>query len=94
MLNRNYRVECYSKDGFVVFMNECEAPCLESAVAIFIHELINIHDYDEDFDTDLAYEIINALHERFTVWYDTQCAEMGPTDKMYDFTILTVHLDS
>lgn len=92
-MKRMYRLEVYSNNGYEVFFNECEADSVESAVEQFARELINIHEYDPDFDDDAAYAILDALRERFTVRFERMCAEMGPTDVEYDFTILSIQLD-
>lgn len=93
-MKRDYSLEVYAKNGYVVFMNECKADSMESAVEQFEQELHNIHEYDPDFDEELAQEICVALHDRFTVSFSRHTSEVGPIDEEYDFTDLVIQLDT
>ena len=92
-MKRNYKLECYSKNGYVVLMNECVAESTEAAVEQFARELINIQEEDPDFEEEIAYAILDELRCRYTISFDQLCSEFGPTDKIYDFTRIIVQLD-
>lgn len=92
-MKRNYSLEVYAKNGYCVLMNECESDSMESAVEQFARELINIHEFDPDYDEELAYAILDALRDRFTVSFSRHSSEVGPADKELDFTDIYIQLD-
>ena len=92
-MKRNYSLEVYAKNGYCVLMNECVADSMESAVEQFARELINIHEYDPDFEEECAYAILDALRDRFTVSFSRHASEAGPVDEEFDFTDIYIQLD-
>jgi hypothetical protein len=90
---KDYSLEVYAKNGYVVLMNECVADSVESAIAQFVAELENIHYYDPDYDEELASAIVEALKTRFTVSFSRHASEVGPADVEFDFTDITIQLD-
>lgn len=92
-MKRHYSLEVYAKNGYCVLMNECESDSMESAVEQFARELINIQEYDPDYDEELAYAILDALRDRFTVSFSRHALEVGPADEEFDFTDIYIQLD-
>ena len=92
-MKKHYRLEVYATNGYCVLMNECEAESTEAAVVQFVKDLINIHDFDEDFDLDAAYASIKALNEGFTVSFSYDYPEIGPAEEMCHFTNIQVTID-
>jgi hypothetical protein len=92
-MNKMYRVEAYAKNGYCVFLDECKAESMEEAIEIFARVLINIQEEDPDFDEEIAYAILDAMRDRFTVTFSRSCAERGPVDVEYDFTNIYIQLD-